>query len=119
MRESLCMCLTSQFTAEAVLSKREIYPGIKLINSMYKFQLKTISSNTLVTDMSFVSIFRMKKKKGLARDFTQNGQTYHNAFMGSTLVGWLTGRSESMTHDDAILLGRQLLENNIIRHGET
>lgn len=59
---------------------------------------------------------RMTKKKGLVSDFVHGGQTYHNAFMGSKFVEWLTGQKEAVTREDAIYLGRQLLENNIIRH---
>ncbi|OWF38113.1 DEP domain-containing mTOR-interacting protein-like [Mizuhopecten yessoensis] len=59
---------------------------------------------------------KMTKKKGLARDFIQGGQTYHNAFIGSKFTDWLTGQKEAVTREDAIYLGRQLLENNIIRH---
>ncbi|XP_033736715.1 DEP domain-containing mTOR-interacting protein-like isoform X2 [Pecten maximus] len=59
---------------------------------------------------------KMTKKKGLVRDFIQGGQTYHNAFMGSKFAEWLTGQKEAVSREDAIYLGRQLLENNIIRH---
>ncbi|XP_060070351.1 DEP domain-containing mTOR-interacting protein-like [Ylistrum balloti] len=59
---------------------------------------------------------KMMKKRGLVQDFIQGGQTYHNAFMGSRFVEWLIGQKEAATREDAIYLGRQMLESNIIRH---
>ena len=59
----------------------------------------------------------MAKKKGIIRNYHLNTQMYKDTFIGSAFVDWLT-KQEHITIDEAIELGRKLLDYNIIKHGE-
>lgn len=57
------------------------------------------------------------KKKGIIRDYQLNAQVYKEAFIGSAFVDWLTNQ-EHIGIEDAVDLGRKLLDYNIIKHGK-
>ena len=57
----------------------------------------------------------MAKKKGIIRNYHLNTQMYKDTFIGSAFVDWLT-KQEHITIDEAIELGRKLLDYNIIKH---
>ncbi|KAK3595270.1 hypothetical protein CHS0354_010878, partial [Potamilus streckersoni] len=56
------------------------------------------------------------KTNGIFRNYDQNGERYRNAFFGSQLVDHLIIQGEAKSRIDAALLGRRLLEHDIIRH---
>ena len=56
-------------------------------------------------------------KKGILRSYQVKGQAFDRAFMGSAFVDWLVKSGMVPTKERAIITGRQLLENDIIRHG--
>lgn len=56
-------------------------------------------------------------KKGILRSYQVKGQAFDRAFMGSAFVDWLVKLGMVPTKERAIITGRQLLENDIIRHG--
>ena len=59
-------------------------------------------------------------RMGIVRDYSIRGQTtFHDAFIGSVFVDWLVDNTEAATVDEAIKLGRRLLEINMIKHGKT
>ncbi|XP_071142565.1 DEP domain-containing mTOR-interacting protein-like [Mytilus edulis] len=62
-------------------------------------------------------IYRLatSKKKGIIRDYQLNAQVYKEAFIGSAFVDWLTNQ-EHIGIEDAVDLGRKLLDYNIIKH---
>ncbi|XP_063402394.1 DEP domain-containing mTOR-interacting protein-like [Mytilus trossulus] len=62
-------------------------------------------------------IYRLatSKKKGIIRDYQLNAQVYKDAFIGSAFVDWLTNQ-EHIGIEDAVDLGRKLLDYNIIKH---
>ncbi len=64
--------------------------------------------------------FRLKsdKKHSVISCKDYNGEVYRHAFTGSRLVSWLIETDEIKTRQDGVNLGRRLLENDIIRHGE-
>lgn len=55
-------------------------------------------------------------KKGILRGYQVKGQVFDRAFMGSAFVDWLVKSGMVDTKERAIITGRQLLENDIIRH---
>lgn len=56
------------------------------------------------------------KKKEIIRDYKLNSHTYKDAFIGSCFVEWLV-QTERVPQEDAVELGKKLLDFNIIRHG--
>ncbi|KAK3089227.1 hypothetical protein FSP39_001915 [Pinctada imbricata] len=58
----------------------------------------------------------MSSKKGAIRSYHLRGQVYHNAFMGAAFVDLLLNTGEVATKEEAVKIGRNLLENCIIRH---
>ncbi len=67
-----------------------------------------------------VFVFRLKsdKKQSVISCRECNGEVYRHAFTGSRLVSWFIDSDECKTRQDGVNLGRRLLENDIIRHGE-
>ncbi|XP_048760049.1 DEP domain-containing mTOR-interacting protein-like isoform X2 [Ostrea edulis] len=55
-------------------------------------------------------------KKGILRSYQLKEQVYARAFMGTAFVDWLVKTGMADTKEQAIITGRQLLENDIIRH---
>lgn len=55
-------------------------------------------------------------KKGILRGYQVKGQVFDRAFIGSAFVDWLVKSGMVDTKERAIITGRQLLENDIIRH---
>ncbi|XP_062578609.1 DEP domain-containing mTOR-interacting protein-like [Saccostrea cucullata] len=55
-------------------------------------------------------------KKGILRSYQVRDQVFDRAFMGSAFVDWLVNTGMVNTKEQAIITGRQLLENDIIRH---
>lgn len=67
------------------------------------------------TNILYLSI--NTSKKGILRGYQVKGQAFDRAFMGSAFVDWLVKSGMVDTKERAIITGRQLLENDIIRHG--
>lgn len=67
------------------------------------------------TNILYLSI--NTSKKGILRGYQVKGQMFDRAFMGSAFVDWLVKSGMVDTKERAIITGRQLLENDIIRHG--
>ena len=66
----------------------------------------------------YVSRLKSDKKQPVISCRECNGEVYRHAFTGSRLVSWFIDSDECKTRQDGVNLGRRLLENDIIRHGE-
>ncbi|XP_053394978.1 DEP domain-containing mTOR-interacting protein-like isoform X2 [Mercenaria mercenaria] len=53
---------------------------------------------------------------GIIRSYQQDGELYRNAFQGSEFVDYLLREGTVYSREDAVILGRRLLENDTIRH---
>lgn len=52
----------------------------------------------------------------IIRSYQQDGELYRNAFQGSEFVDYLLGEGTVYSREEAVILGRRLLENDTIRH---
>ena len=53
----------------------------------------------------------------IIRSYQQDGELYRNAFQGSEFVDYLLREGTVYSREEAVILGRRLLENDTIRHG--
>ena len=55
---------------------------------------------------------------GIIRSYQQDGELFRNAFQGSDFVDYLLKESEAYSREEAVMIGRKLLESDTIRHGK-
>ena len=70
-------------------------------------------------NMAFnIKRFRLSAEScGILRSYQQDGELFRNAFQGCEFVDYLLEQEEITTREEAVLVGRRLLENDTIRHG--
>ena len=54
----------------------------------------------------------------LVQDRKYHLTTYKTCFVGSQLVDWLVQKGEASNREEAVKLGRELLDAGIFAHGE-
>ena len=57
------------------------------------------------------------RRTGIVRSYQQGGELYRHAFQGADFIDHLVGTGYVYSREEAVALGRNLLENDLIRHG--
>ena len=60
---------------------------------------------------------RVKLEKNMIKDRKYHLKSYKKSFVGKELVDWLVTNNEALDRQEALKVGRELLEAGVIHHG--